>query len=280
MIRRTEKDMRGLGGGLRPGFSLAEFLVVLAIVAVLGYILIAGYLTLRRSTNSVISLNNIRQLAQANLAYAADHQGQFSPAANMANTRRWCGIRHTYGGGANDAYVVTGGYLSPYLGNDGQVRACPVFDAMEQVSPGTSFEYGSGGYGYNQAYIGGLLNVHETAYVGMAPYRLHELPNPSSTVMFTTTAFALSPGIQEYSFTEPYFAMIGSIVSHSLQPSTHFRHGGKAHIAWCDGHVSSEKPNGYGESVNYYGGDNAKHQIGWFGPTDHNGYWNPNYPEW
>ena len=28
---------------------------------------------------------------------------------------------------------------------------------------------------------------------------------------------------------------------------------------------------------NYYGGDDAKNQIGWFGPSADNGYWNPRY---
>ena len=32
-------------------------------------------------------------------------------------------------------------------------------------------------------------------------------------------------------------------------------------------------------SCNYYGGDNVKDRLGWFGPTEANGYWNPWYPE-
>ena len=59
-----------------------------------------------------------------------------------------------------------------------------------------------------------------------------------------------------------------------LQPSVHFRAGGKAIVGWCDGHVSLEPPQSYGET-NYYGGDNKKDKVGWFGPEEDNGFWNP-----
>ena len=80
----------------------------------------------------------------------------------------------------------------------------------------------------------------------------------------------------KYPFAEPYFApRADGTPSFDLQPSLHFRANGRALIAWCDGHVTAEKPFQLG-GPNYYGGNNAKELIGWVGPENENGFWNPN----
>ena len=63
--------------------------------------------------------------------------------------------------------------------------------------------------------------------------------------------------------------------SFDLQPSLHFRANGRALIAWCDGHVTAEKPSRLG-GPNYYGADNTENLIGWVGAEKENGFWNPN----
>ena len=106
------------------------------------------------------------------------------------------------------------------------------------------------------------------------------MPRPAHTVMFTTTAFARKGGLQEYPFSEPprWLAPSGRPAGAS-QPSLHFRLGGRGLVAWCDGRVTSEAPNADAwPGPNYYGGDNVAARIGWFGPTEANGHWNPWYP--
>lgn len=93
--------------------------------------------------------------------------------------------------------------------------------------------------------------------------------------MFATTAFAKGDGIQEYPFAEPRQAVNPRWeTTGALQPSVHFRFNGKALIGWCDGHVTEETPTEK-SSINFYGGDNAAADIGFCGPTEDNGWWNP-----
>ncbi|MET0262687.1 MAG: prepilin-type N-terminal cleavage/methylation domain-containing protein [Rariglobus sp.] len=251
------------------GFTLVELLMVIVIVGILAALTLPVIARVRQSAQSTTGLSNLRQLAQANLGYTADHRGQFSPGTSVNNRTRWHGERTS----SSAPFDPAKGYLAPYLGQSGRVKNCPRFDLLEKSA--TTFELGTGGYGYNQAYIGGTPQDWTT------PNYLQRLPRPARTVMFASTAFAVATGPQEYAFAEPYQSLAPSGQPNgALQPSTHFRHDGKAHVAWCDGHVTAESPNTAAESVNYYGGDSRALHIGWFGPTDHNGYWNPNYPEW
>ena len=50
-------------------------------------------------------------------------------------------------------------------------------------------------------------------------------------------------------------------------PSIHFRHNRKANVAWCDGHVNSEKI-ASDDSINAYGVRSYDMLIGWFEPLD------------
>lgn len=254
----------------RPGgFTLVELLAVILIVGILAGLVLLVVTRARQTALSAVGLSNIRQLAQANLGHTADHRGQFASGTSVNNHRRWHGERT----GSSAAFDPTKGFLAPYLGESGKVKNCPRFDTLEKSA--ATFELGTGGYGYNLAYIGGTPQDWTVAN------HLQRLPRPARTVMFASSAFAVATGPQEYAFTEPYQSLAPSgLPNGALQPSTHFRHDGKAHIAWCDGHVTAEAPNTSAETVNYYGGDSRAHHIGWFGPTDHNGYWNPNYPDW
>lgn len=253
----------------RRAFTLVELLMVIVIISILAALTLPAISSVRRAALSSAGLSNIRQLAQANLAYTSDHGGRFCPGTSVDNRTRWHGSRTS----SSAPFDPTKGFLAAYLGQSGRVKLDPRFDELDKST--TSFELGTGGYGYNLAYIGG------TPRDWTQPTYVQRLPRPGRTVMFASTAFAVATGPQEYAFTEPYQSLAPSGQPNGdLQPSTHFRHDGKAHIAWCDGHVSAESPNTTAETANYYGGDSASQHIGWFGPTDHNGYWNPNYPEW
>lgn len=248
--------------GCSRGFTLTELLVVMCIISVLSVLSYTALINAIRKAQAAASMSNLRQLAIANLAYAADHDGYFCPAQDEYNLVRWHGVRDS----VSDPFDSSKGYLAPYLDGDGKIKVCPLF--AQFVS---GFEDGSGGYGYNETYIGGTpANLYQ-------PNRITQVPNPTQTVMFTTTAFAKSNGMQEYPFSEPpqWVAPNGSL-SGSLQPSTHFRADGKALVAWCDGHVSAEPPSQLG-GTDYYGGNSGQDLIGWFGPLANNGYWNPNY---
>jgi prepilin-type N-terminal cleavage/methylation domain-containing protein/prepilin-type processing-associated H-X9-DG protein len=247
---------------MKRGFTLLELMVCVVIVAMLGLVVfqMAGRSKMR--ANQVVSTLNLRSLVVANWGYVADH-GNYCPAQEKKNRIRWHGGRD----GWKAPFDPAKGFLSPYLGESDRVGVCPEF--RDHVGGSDSFENGSGGYGYNAIYIGG------TPADPFAPERPSNVPEPARTLMFATTALAKRSGLQEYPFAEPMRAVTpDGALSSALQPSVHFRFGGRALVAWCDGHVSSEGMEG-SSSNNYYGGSNKESGIGFCGPKDGNGWWNP-----
>jgi prepilin-type N-terminal cleavage/methylation domain-containing protein/prepilin-type processing-associated H-X9-DG protein len=260
---------------LRPGlaFTLIELLVVIAIIAVIAAILLPALNSAKERGYATKSSQNIRQLAAANIAYAAE-QGVYAPADNKQNNRRWCAGMNTGSG----QFDPTKGYLSPYLGKDGAVLACPLFTRMLKGSQ--SFESGTGGYGYNATYIGGVPGPIDNAAYNADGSRRSASPasvaHPSTTLMFATTAYANGDSVQEYPFAEPPFWTDKSgATTGRASPTVHFRFQGKAIIGWCDGHVSFEAATPREAGDNPHGGDATAQSLGWPGPDKDNGWWNP-----
>jgi len=249
------------------GFTLVELLAVIAIIGILSAILFSALRGGRAAALEAQCVQNIRQLAAANLMYAREGEGRFCFAQDIRNNLRWHGERT----GASQPFDATKGPLAPYLGRDERVKICPAFEKILKGSK--SFETGSGGYGYNAIYIGG---TPANPWQGEL---LANVPSPATTVMFADTGMTKPDGVQEYPYAEPPRSVRPSgKLDSALSPSVHFRHAGRANVAWCDGHVTAELPSRMG-TKNYYGGDDKKGQIGWFGPESDNGYWNPAFAE-
>ncbi len=148
---------------------------------------------------------------------------------------------------------------------------------MPPSTDASSFEEGTGGYGYNASYIGGTPGgKFDTTTKIRIPQRPANVTNPGRTVMFTTTAYAVASGLQQYPFCEPPFWDFGSGPSgFRPAPSVHFRANGKALVAWCDGSVTAEIRTDSQGGENPHGGDADSWNLGWFGPEENNGWWNP-----
>ena len=244
-------------------FTLVELLTVLAVIAVLAALCMTAVQAVRERGDAAQCVSNLRQLALANLTYAAENGGQYVLAQESNNRIRWHGVRSS----GREAFDPSEGPLSRYLGKDGRVKLCP---SLKKVLKGSdSFEEGTGGYGYNATYIGGTPG---NAFVAE---RMQNVPSPTRVVMFADCAFPRADGLQEYAYAEPWQSVdYKGRLQGELSPSVHFRHQRTANVAWCDGHVSPESPTRIG-STNGYGGNAGKWQIGWFGPEDENGWWNP-----
>jgi prepilin-type processing-associated H-X9-DG protein/prepilin-type N-terminal cleavage/methylation domain-containing protein len=244
-------------------FTLLEMMVAIAVLLILGTLTCYAIVSARERGDATHCVANLRQLAGANLLYAADHDGVYAPAQEPMNLVRWHGRRNKIGA----SFDPRRGPLAPYLGKEARVKLCPTLRHF--LNGDASFEDGTGGYGYNAAYIGGIPDYP------FRPERMVNIPRPAETVMFTDTAFPRRDGIQEYAYAEPRFSEgpLGRF-RNSLYASVHFRHGGLANVAWCDGHVTAE-PASYIDGDNNYQGDAKKWLIGWFGPSDKNGPWRP-----
>lgn len=255
----------------RAGFTMVELLVVIAIIGILASVLLPVLARARQQARSVQCVNNLRQLYLANSMFAAEHDGHYVPAAPDLDTNggglvRWHGARTT----TQDDFDPMQGPLAEYL-PDRRIKECPVFfefRGREDVL--NAFESGTGGYGYNAAYIGG------TTYAEDFPDSLRKgtldarVRLPSETIMFVDAAIPQDGYIVEYGFAEPpFFATAehphGNATWGYASPSIHFRHHGRANVLWADGHVSSEKF-GWTTHANIYNGKNAAWGIGWFGP--------------
>lgn len=249
---------------VRAGFSLVELLVVVAIVATLMAMLLPSLARARGQARSVVCRSNLRQIVTANLMYADSHNDRLCPGAvhfTEHNLHRWHGLRENTG----MAFSPEHGPLVPYLGEDGAIRRCPEFQVELPEDDQRQFERNNGGYGYNHAFLGRILDasgVQKHDYHGVQITRIRR---PVATLMFTDTALMDELPI-EYSFAEPRFNLIyGS----RHDPSIHFRHAERTNVGWADGHVEPERMT-FSSSSGLYRGDPKSANIGWFGIDDDN----------
>ncbi len=274
-------------------FTLIELLVVIGLIALLIGILLPAIGASRESARQSLCASNARQLQLANDLYASDFKDAYAPGMpdRLANLTRWYGSRTSHAA----AFTSDGGPLSDYFGRDGSagaLRICPTFAPTLAIladpaapAASASFERGCGGYGYNTAFVGALraraAGGEWTLVSDLAGMPRARFNDPARTAGFADAALrdASSPaGVFEYSFVEPRFWP--EFPGQRPDPSTHFRHsrrgssGGRASVAWLDGHVSPESLT-FTQASGFYPGDPRVERIGWFGGTDDNSLYDP-----
>ena len=255
------------------GFTLIELLVVIGIIAILAAILLPALGRARQKALSVQCVNNLRQLFLASAMYANENGGRYCPAApdidvGFGGTIRWHGVRDTADN--TTGFDPKRGPLAEYL-PDARVKECPVFTEFKRTGEvANAFESGTGGYGYNKAYIGGTDYMNPYPDSCRSTTLDSRVGNPGETIMFADAAMPQEGYLVEYSFIEPpYFATQdcphGEMDWGFSAPSIHFRHDGRANVLWCDGHITSEKWE-WAPLTNIYNGNNNLWAVGWFGP--------------
>jgi len=254
--------------------------VVIAIIGILAAILFPIFSSAQQSGRTAKCAQQLRQLVEANLAYADDNAGHYVPAAPDifgANLRRWQGVRAT-----SDAdFDPAKGPLWPYLGHSGGIKQCPLLSMLKSKSQSkAAYESGCGGFGYNYLYVGGTYYRNEPITASKVTSATGDLASASRTIMFTDAAMAVTYKLDtvliEESFAYPPNLVstdsAGNESSTPASPSVHFRHNGRANVGWCDGHVTSQRMSFSRDGDNAYGVDSRSHNLGWFGPND-NSLW-------
>ena len=249
-------------------FTLVELLVVIGIIAILVALLLPALAVARSAAQAIVCQSNIRQLSSAAIMYSQNNRDVCPPAHydyDTLNLHRWHGTRSDL----ETPFDFTSSCLKSYLG-DGRVRRCPVFEPSPTTDSGLAFESSAGGYGYNNDYIGSSIGVNpgKEQFIVNVPAKYSQIRRPAEKIMFSDAAVGQDGNlVVEYSFvTEPVIYSGGNAYPSST-PSIHFRHRGKANIAWADGHVTSEKME-WTVPINIFGANNQILMIGWFGPHD------------
>lgn len=231
---------------LRRAFTLVELLVVIGIIGVLISILLPTLSRAREAANATQCASNLRQLAIAATMYAGENGG-FYPPANLyfvsRNLSRWHGTRPDL----NTAFDFAGSPMLRQL-QAKAIKACPSFFPTDTLPP-KAFEHSAGGYGYNSGWIGSSSGIPALAGLSLPPVqydervsnvpaKLGQVRRPERKYMFADAAIA-NPGLIEYSFLEPPLDGFGNV---NNSPSFHFRHRGKAEVAFVDAHVEPLPP--------------------------------------
>lgn len=219
------------------GFTLVETIVTVAMVSVLVLVAAPAVWGAYKETSLAVSANNIRQLAVGAAAYLGDNNYRFWPYRATGEVKGSKGTLWWFGFESSKSMTLpegerviamVDGPLGPYL--------------PENMAPDLSFRFAGKPFKpkYRRGYIGVGYNVvlaGRNGWVssGGPPLSYWELENPGKTVVFATSAqintfqkpaSPSNPMIEEfYGFDDDS----GKI------PSVHFRHHGRAMVAYANG---------------------------------------------
>ncbi len=215
------------------GFTLVELLVVISVVAILATLSIGALSKIRKSTSLAVSANNIRQLSAGGVAYLADHNNTFWKYYERVNRPNERGINWWFGFEDNSSkskpegereFDASKGPLAEYL--------------PKSITPDPSLSMSGNAFKpkYKRGYIGaGYNTVLGGGWIGRNPLQNRlQLSNPSKVVVFFTSAQVNTfqrPASPSNPMLEEFYGI------DEKEITAHFRHGGKAMVAFATGNV-------------------------------------------
>ncbi len=225
----------------RRAFTLIELLVVIAIIGILAAMLLPTLSRSQESARRIKCASNLRQLGLAAQLYWNDNEGKcFTTRTVSTNSGiiHWCGWLDSSRPEGARLYDFSTAKLFPYL-RDSDVRVCPSFNALlgRLKLKATNIIFFS--YGYNG------LSLSPPAGV-QTPVNISQIKRPTEIALFADAAQVNDfqwPASRNNPMLEEWYYLDNptNTSSPSYYPHGHFRHGQRASVVYCDGHVRPEE---------------------------------------
>lgn len=230
--RHSRKDTSGL--------TLLELLVVIAIIGTLAGLLLPTLSRARQSATRVPCANNLRQLTQAWLMYAEEHQGrlpsvfyyhsnQLNVAQGIVNTQAW--VRGSMDDRTSVYVPVQTGVLDSTNGNGLRLGTLFRHVGAEATYRCPADKTQTGGMPRVRSFsingwMGGTWVLRQTNHTVF--HRLEQVDNPASRWVFIDE--------HEKGINDGWFA-VDMIGNRGLLDVPSSRHGGSFSLTFADGHT-------------------------------------------
>lgn len=234
----------------KDAFTLLELLIAVAVIGVLASLLLLASRKAMTAASLASSANNIRQLAGGAAAYLGDHnyrywkfrEGVFTDEQMAAlgvgerGVRWWFGFESLSSMRAAEGereFDPAKGPLGDYI-PAGMVPDPSFALAGNPMKP--KYRFGYIGVGYNLHLASGEGNVMAGWSGTGTPHSQLSVENPGETVVFATSAQIntfQAPASADNPMIEEFYGFDDGAGGN--QPSIHFRHHGKAMVAFANG---------------------------------------------
>lgn len=208
-----------------PGFTLVELLVVIVIIIALGMLSMMGFRRIRDAGDRGASMGNLRQLQLANVAYAADNNGQYVPV-------------ETYDGDAvkNVEWHNNATFISYLTGDDGPLQRGRKTNNQVPLNMLDPVAVRAKGRMWDRIWASDSYNVQGMpgkAANGQKAFRVIQITNPSRSMCIVTGTD------YQTTYTKRYLWFDDDTEGKSTNQKMAYRHGGKALVVYYDGSADS-----------------------------------------
>ena len=239
----TNLSVHKLRSERKSGFTLVELLVVVALIAILGSILLPALHQSRQRAHAIFCLNNTRQLVMAWDLYSTDNNGRLAYNLGGTGDRGLTGLPRTYANWVNNILTwdlqsdntntatIIDASLGLYTARSAKIYRCPIDDTLSAIQASRGWKGRIRSYSMN-AMIGDAgevsrtgVNVNNSHYVQF--FNMASIREPSDIFVF----------IEEHpdSINDGYFLNKAYTKTWIDLPAS--RHNNAASLAFADGHA-------------------------------------------
>jgi prepilin-type processing-associated H-X9-DG protein len=238
----------------RPfGFTRVELLVTLSILAMLGLIAVSAIGSVRQKSRTTLALNRMKELAQANAAFAIENAGKYVPVFGFDDHLN---SKPAWFYNADFLTKLTGNTsylkkLEEYEGSDGYPES--ILDPVTVRAKQRYWSRLSASFGYNQENMPGGDWGQPKTQRGHSTYTI---PYPARTFQFITatdwTAKYTGRALWETAPAE----------GRTLDGKIAYRHDNRAIAVFYDGHTEALTL----EDIKKFDDEGGKDHVFWGGP--------------